>query len=148
MPAHQRLRIGERGGEDGHGVGIAAVAERHGGVAEKAAPLRAGHRRLPEARAEARLVEREQRGQVRRQRLGAGRVACLPVPRARLLAEVAAEDPVAELRAQLHGERAPVLDGQVREAAARVHGVAGPEGAGRAGGVAAGAGPAVIGGQR
>src|SRR4029077_1050807 len=73
--------------------------------------------------------------------------ASLPVPRARLLADVASEDPVLERRAQLDRDRAPVLDRQVREAAARIHRVAGTKRAGRTGGVAARAAAAVGGGR-
>jgi hypothetical protein len=52
MPAHQRLLVVQRDRQRRDGLGRAPVAERHGNVAQQAAPLRALDRRALEARGE------------------------------------------------------------------------------------------------
>ena len=92
-------------------------------------------------------VEGEERRQAWGQLLEPGRVALVAIPGTGLLAEVAAENPVVELRPQRHGNRAPVLDGEVRDTAPRIHRIP-IERTGRAGRDAAGTRAAVVGGQR
>jgi hypothetical protein len=64
-----------------------------------------------------------------------------------LLADVASEDPVLHVRAQVFGNVAFVFDGEEGDAAARVEGAVGEDALGGAGVDAAGAGAAVIGGE-
>src|SRR5260370_42090129 len=68
-----------------------------------------------EKRHEARVVEAVAHGEV-----GIGRLLRVLVPWAHDLAIVAAVDAVAHERPQLLGNRAGVLDGEIRDAAARV----------------------------
>jgi hypothetical protein len=79
-------------------------------------------------------------------RIGGG-AGELVVPGAGFLAEVAAEEPVADQRALGVGERAAAFDRQVGDAAARVELARGGQGAGRAGVEAGAAGAAVVGGE-
>ncbi len=66
---------------------------------------------------------------LRRSQLGIGRGRDLAVPGADFLADVAAEDPAVERRPELLGDVSAVLDGEVRDAAARVEDVGRDEGA-------------------
>src|SRR5690606_19814288 len=68
----------------------------------------------------------------------------LPVPRAHVLAGIAAEDAVAEPGGELFGDRAPVLDGPVADAPVRVEAAGRDEGVGGAGVEAGGAAAAKI----
>ena len=85
---------------------VARVAERHRHVAQQPPPLRALHRAAPEALAEGLFVEAGEPGEVGRLRArprlegGAAAVAPLPVPRAHVLADVAAEDVAAHALAR------------------------------------------------
>src|SRR3954447_8000008 len=106
---------------------IADVPQRHGGVPEQAAPLRAPDRRAPIPFAKPLVVERQQVGQRGPRRLDTvgtrPRAEIWPagasigaVPRADLLADVAAEDVLADQRSHVRLDRATVLDRQVRDA--------------------------------
>src|SRR5690606_846381 len=71
---------------------------------------------------------------VGKKRGGGGGVARgLPVPRAHVLAGIAAEDAVAEPGGELFGDRALVLDGPVADAPVRVEAAGRDEGVGGAG---------------
>ena len=106
---------------------IPGIAERDRAVASEAGTSGPGDGGSPEPPGELLIVEREAFDQVgRRDRTacavlaGAG-IECgrgeAVVDRARLLAEIAAERPCAHQRAQLLRDGAPMLDGQIRDAA-------------------------------
>src|SRR5438477_12573566 len=101
MPAHERVGIaGERARERLSERGLAAVAHGHADVPDEARAVGAPDRTRGEEREEARLVEYQealerpafQRARVQPRLARRGRE---PVPGAHLLADVAAEDPVA-----------------------------------------------------
>src|SRR5262249_48079828 len=94
-------------------------AEHEGGVAPETRALRARQRGAAEHRAIAFLIECQHlRGPRRRswRERGLPRGRRLRVPRTHLLANVAAEQPVAQLRPELFGDRAGMLDGEIRDA--------------------------------
>src|SRR5438105_4281193 len=113
MAADERLRIVEGGGERGDAARVAMVAEGDGGVAEDPAPLRAKERRAFEAAAERRVVEREEIGERRGHVVVGGGTEGFPsrrlrngVPRAHVLADIAAEDPASDGAPQVARNRA------------------------------------------
>src|SRR5262245_25347020 len=125
--AHQRLGIaGEGTRQRRDRGGLATVAERDAHVARESGAPRATDRAAREQHPKAGLVEREealegpalQRSGVK-SRLVGGRGEAIPW--ADLLAHVAAKDPVADRGAQLARDRSAVLDGEVGDAAPRVH---------------------------
>ena len=135
---------------------VAGVAQRHRDVAQQAAALGPldGAPAKPRAR-NAVLVEGGQRIEVRRHQPLAGREVSAgpcsspsPVPRAHVLADVAAEHVAADGRAVLVRDRALDLDREVADAAARVEHVGRDQSAGGAGVQARGAGPAHVGARR
>ena len=102
MSAHQRLFVLERPREGRRRRALAEVAERDARVAQQPGVLRAQDGPPGEAEAELRFGERQQRDQIRKRGFFVrGGEFCQPdlplrlVHRARLLAEVAAENPVA-----------------------------------------------------
>src|SRR5690606_30025611 len=113
------------------------VAERDGEVPEPALVARAPDRAAFGARAPVVLApaeEIDERARVERvaRREIRGRLPPRElVPRAEDLAVVAAEDAIADRLPQLHGDRTPELDRQIRNAAARVELVGRDDGAGR-----------------
>ncbi len=141
----------DRGGR----VRPAAVAQPHTEVAEHGLPARPLEGGVAVAGLEARLVQRQQLLGPGYHRVVGHRPAGLqvglvagrgvPVPGTDLLADVAAEDPVAHLRPELLGDRPLQLDGQVGDAAAGVQLPGAADGVGGAGLDAAGAAPAAIG---
>src|SRR5262245_64615396 len=109
-----------------------AVLQDQGRVAPETAQLAPSDGASPEARAKAILVEGQQflhRAEGRRgSQLAIARGRRLPVPGTHFLAHVAPEDPAVKLPAQLLGDLAAMLDGQVRDTAARVEDVGRHEG--------------------
>src|SRR5438445_159099 len=104
--------------------GAAGVAERECGVARQPAPFGAFNGRAAERLAEAFVVHLDQRLEVET-RAGAG-LELLPAARAvapgrvirtHLLANIAAEYPLADARPEVVGDGATVLDGEVRNTA-------------------------------
>src|SRR6516164_4336175 len=71
------------------------------------------------------------------------RRTCELVPRTHELTVIAAEDAVADERAELHRDRAVVLDGEIGDATSGIEPVGGDDGARRTGRAARLAGPAV-----
>ena len=112
--------------EDRLGLKIDAIGP-DADVARDAAPLRARHGRAAEGLLEAGLVHLQQPRQPRRVQ-ERRRERGLAVPWAGVLAEVAAEHPVADAGAQLARDGAAVLDGEVRDAAPRIELVGGGKG--------------------
>src|ERR1700733_9114848 len=128
--AHQRRSVAAARLERlQHGGGGWRVAERDPDVARPALVADAMDRRTLHARAELRRRPAKELHEIRaikpmadlevRIRRGAREL----VPRAHQLAVIAAVDAVAEEGAQLHWDRALVLDGKVGDAAARVQAV-------------------------
>src|ERR1700731_251099 len=97
--------------EDWRCLAIAAVAECDRDVAKEAATLRALDRALTKTAAKSCIVERHQIGHERHQLGRDGFVEWL-VPRADFLTDVASENPVAELGAQLARNRSAIFDGE------------------------------------
>src|SRR2546425_11621578 len=124
---NERRAVIEPGAQGGEDFGRArSVAQAHGQIAQPSLVADAANRRAAHALVEFGFAPGEQLGQ-------GGPVEPVPyrkvifpgnprepVPWADRLAIVAAVDPVADQRAQLFGNRALVLDGQVRDAAPRV----------------------------
>ena len=144
MAAHERMRIGCEGVlEGGHCRTVERVAERHRGVAAQhggAAPAECRWLIAPFERAAAQPKKLDERGCRERvvhrgEPRGSAR-AGQPRGRARLLAEVAAPDPIADERTQVARDRVRALR-QVGDAASRVDRVIAAERPGRAGGDAA-----------
>src|SRR2546426_6271729 len=98
----------------------ATVAEHDRRVAGEAGPTGALERRAPEAFAELGVGHRYQRlgGRRRGRRRRLPRRGRVTVPRTDLLADVAAEEPVADRRVELVPDTPAVLDRQVGDAAA------------------------------
>src|ERR1700722_7839411 len=116
MRSHQWLGLMlHRTREHRHGLAIAAVAERDRDVAQKTTALGAFYRALSEAAAEAVVVQRHQVGHKRHQFGGDSRIKRL-VPGTYFLADIAAENPVAEFGPQLARNRAAIFDGEIRDA--------------------------------
>ncbi len=119
-------------------AGLAGIADRDEHVAHEAVAARALDRGAGEAGPEGGIVEA---GEVRERRRGEV-LALLEadlapglrelVPRADGEAIVAAEHAVADAGPQIRRDVAPVLDGEVRDAAARIEPVGRREGVGRA----------------
>jgi hypothetical protein len=140
--------------EEAHGLlgkrRFARIADGDEHVANEAVAARALDRRTGETRAEGRIVETRQIGEVRRgQILALGELRLASdlsefVPGADREAIVAAEDPVADLGPQLCRDGALVLDGEVRDAAPGIELERGREGVRRAGVEAAAAGAAMV----
>ena len=129
---------------------VPRVAESHGHVAEQPPPLRATDRAAAEALGEGgggeprKLREVGGEGPGPRLERGAAVPAAPPVPRAHVLADVAAEDVTAHPLARLLGDRTLHLDGQVADAPRRVEQVRRRQRTGRAGVQAGGAAPARV----
>src|SRR5690242_19358541 len=99
------------------------VAERHGNIADEAIALDAPECRAAIAPTELLFAKAQQLGKERQQVIRRGLIACageFVVPRTHLLTDITAEDPVAELRPQLARNRAPMLDGPIRDAQPRI----------------------------
>src|SRR5216683_3781509 len=122
----ERLRLfRQRAREHGNRGGISAVAEHDRGVAQEPAALGALDRGFTEAAPKALVVERHQFGQRGHQLVAwRSRGRRVVVPRTDLLTDVASEDPVAELGAQLGGDWSAMFDRQVGDAYARLDHVA------------------------
>jgi hypothetical protein len=132
VTSDERLGIPERRVEPWDGVAVAAVAERDGRVAQQAAAPGAHDGAALESSAERRRVQRQDLGETWIEQIEVRDIGRLGVPRADVLADVAAEDPVADQGAQFRWYRAAMLDGEVRDTAAGIDPVVGPEGVGRA----------------
>ena len=139
VPAHQWFRVeGERTHECGHSARIAAIAERHAHVPQESRSLRAPNRASREQFREPRIVERQKPLERPAFEL-AGVQARLArrrsetIPRADVLADVAAEDPFTDQGPQLAGDGAAKFDREVGDAAARVDLLRSNDGLGRAG---------------
>src|SRR5262249_19381985 len=144
---HHLVLVVEHPRERAGSASLAAVREDDGGVAQEAGALGPPDGRAAEAGPERVPVELEQ-GLQRSERAGrresglATRLG-LAVPRTHFLAHIAAEDPLPYLLGQRSRDIAAVLDGQVRDAAARVEHVRADEGTRRRRVEARGAGSAV-----
>lgn len=134
--------------------GGAGVTQDDKGIAAQAPPAGAGEGGLAETGRERFWRKVEEEPGVERGRwqvgleTGIGGVGGAAVPGADLLADIAAEEPVAHSVAQLHRGEFARFDGEVRDAPAGVEHVRGREGVGGTGVEAAGAGAAVAGGVR
>jgi hypothetical protein len=105
VAANQWLRVVQSPDQAGHSRRVTPIAECDADVAQQAATPGALHRRATEALSKAGIVEGEQVQQARRKvvcpmlkGLQPGWPAKAPVVRTHVLAQVAAEDPVAQLR--------------------------------------------------
>src|SRR5204862_2787343 len=132
-----------------HGGGLPAIAERDAYVAQESAALGAQDRTACEELSEALLVQLEealQRPVIQRARLKArfARLRREAVPGTHLLADVAAEDPVADRGPHLERDRAAMLDGPVRDAEPRVELIGRDDGSDRTRAAATRAADAVI----
>src|SRR5262245_54889086 len=133
------------------GGSVALIAEDDAGVAEEAPAARSPQGRVLKAFAEFFFGEAQKFDQIGRVEIRPwlegefARWRRLSVPGADLLADVAAEEPVADARPPLIGNGASQLDGQITDAAARVEDAGGGEGIGGTGVEAGSASAAVAG---
>jgi hypothetical protein len=124
--AHQRLIIVEPSDERRQRMLAALIAQHDGGVSQQSAPLGTPQWSVTESRAKFRLRKIENRNQIKRVR-PAARLKVLEravwrtvVPRANVLANVTAENPVAQSFAQLGRDGRSQLNRQIANAAAAV----------------------------
>src|SRR5205823_4192983 len=122
---------------DGRSRGLAAPPQHERGIAEQPGAPGPRQRGRFQRAAKRRRVARQPGDQVgvgpfgTWLELGRPSGGCLAVPGADVLADVATEDPVAELVGERVGDRSLVLDGPVADAAAGVELVGTGEGVGR-----------------
>src|SRR3990172_1439646 len=117
MSTHDRLGIVGALGQCRQSLAILPVSEGHGDGTEEPSALGAADRAARKRRAEFPFVQGQEPGQGRERSCGEERVLPgergLAVPRADVLADVAAKDPLPHRRAQLLGDRLPGLDREI-----------------------------------
>ena len=126
MFRNQRFRVGRGALQGGQRLCAADIAQGHADIAQESAPFGPRDRRSRKSRPESRFVQRQQFHQLRRFQSGPAMLRHhrtrprKTIPRADGQTIVAPENPVAYSRAQFHRDGPFQLDGQIRNAAARV----------------------------